>query len=92
MSEKEQFEMEEEPLVPAFRKELRAVMERILREELHAALKVEPYGRSDERMGYRHGSEERSLLTSLGSSEFSMPRGRIQTEDGSAKEWQSGLL
>lgn len=74
MSEKEQFEMEEEPLVPAFRKELRAAMERILREELHAALKVEPYGRSDERMGYRHGSEERSLLTSLGSSEFSMPR------------------
>jgi len=92
MSEKEQFEIEEEPLVPAFRKELRAAMKRILREELYAALQAEPYVRSDERIGYRHGSEERSLLTSLGSSGFSMPRGRLLSEDGSAKEWQSGLL
>jgi len=82
MSGKEQFEMEEEPLVPAFRKELRDAIEPILRVELHAALKAEPYARSDERKGYRHGSEERGLLTSLGPSEFSMPRGRLLSEDG----------
>ena len=67
-------------------------MERILREELYAALQAEPYVHSIARKGYRHGSEERRLLTSIGASTFDMPRARILAEDGSAKEWRSALL
>ena len=92
MSAKKRLEKEEEPLVSAFRKELRSAMERVLRAELRAALDAEPYARSEERKGYRHGSEERGILTSLGPSEFKMPRGRIKVQDGTEEEWRSFLI
>lgn len=82
MSEKKRLENEEEPLVAAFREELRSAMERVLRAELQAALEAEPYARS----------EERGITTSLGSSKFKIPRGRIKAEDGSMEEWRSFLI
>jgi transposase-like protein len=38
--------------------------------------------------GYRHGSRERTLTTSLGPATFAMPRARLEAEDGTTREWQ----
>ena len=39
--------------------------------------------------GYRHGSRERTLTTSLGPATIPMPRARIQAADGTTAEWRS---
>jgi putative transposase len=41
------------------------------------------------RRGYRHGTRERTLTTSLGPTTVAMPRARVQQPDGSTTEWQS---
>ena len=41
------------------------------------------------RQGYRHGSRERTLTTSLGPATIPMPRARIQAADGTTAEWRS---
>ena len=43
------------------------------------------------RQGYRHGTRERTLTTSLGPTTFAMPRARLRTAEGAA-EWRSELV
>jgi putative transposase len=44
------------------------------------------------RTGYRHGTRDRTLTTSLGPTTFAMPRARVVTPEGGATEWRSELV
>jgi transposase-like protein len=44
------------------------------------------------RQGYRHGTRERTLTTSLGPTTFAMPRARVRTPAGPIAEWRSELV
>ena len=55
-----------DPLSAAIRGEMRSLVERLIREELVAALGAEPYERTPERRGYQHSPRERTITTGLG--------------------------
>jgi transposase-like protein len=86
-----------EPLGPdalsdAIRSKVRGFIRELIVEELDAALGAGNYERSGARRGYRHGTEERTLGTSLGPVELDVPRARLKQPDGSSKEWRSRLI
>lgn len=90
---------EEDPLTEAIRGEIRRTVETILQEELEAALGAKAYERIAQRCGYRNGSEERQLTTSLGKTTLAVPRGRLFSHrdpeggsQGKTAEWHSSLL
>jgi transposase-like protein len=70
------------------RERVRATLEKIVDEELEAALGAAPSARVGERCGYRHGTRPRTLTTSLGPTTITMPRARLRTAEG-VTEWQS---
>ena len=75
------------------RARVRTTIEAIVQEELDAALGAEKSARVGEtRQGYRHGSRERTLTTSLGPATIQMPRARIQAADGTTAEWRSATV
>ena len=75
------------------RRRARGLIEAIVEEELAAALGAAPSSRvGPARQGYRHGTRERTLTTSLGATTFAMPRGRVQTATDATTEWQSTLV
>ena len=75
------------------RARVRTTIEAIVQGELDAALGAEKSARVGEtRQGYRHGSRERTLTTSLGPATIQMPRARIQTSDGTTAEWRSATV
>ena len=55
-----------DPLSEALRSDLRERVERIIREELRAALGAGPYERPPERRGYLHSPRTRTLTTASG--------------------------
>jgi putative transposase len=73
--------------------EVRAAIERAVREELDAVL-GHRYVRLDpeERAGYRHGARTRTLTGPTGPVELSVPRARVFTEEGGSEEWRSRLV
>jgi transposase-like protein len=74
----------------AMRLRIRDTIEELVKEELDAALGAQKSARVGERrQGYRHGTRERTLTTSLGPATFAMPRARIQQADGMRTEWRS---
>jgi len=89
----------EEKGVPAFgadsiemamRQRIRETIEELVKEELDAALGASKSARvGEQRQGYRHGTRNRTLTTSLGPATFAMPRARIQQADGRRTEWRS---
>lgn len=80
-------------LSAALRGELRALVERLIREELVEALGAERYERTPERRGYQHSPRERTITTGLGPVTLTVPRGRLfTTPEGGAVEWRSELL
>ena len=71
----------------------RTLIGEIVEEELKAALGAARSARIGEtRQGYRHGTRERTLTTSLGPTTFSMPRARLVTGDKTSAEWRSQLV
>lgn len=77
-------------LEQAMRLRIRATIEELVKEELDAALGATKSARvGEQRQGYRHGTRERTLTTSLGPTPFAMPRARIQQADGTRAEWRS---
>ncbi len=78
-------------LSAALRGELRAVVERMIREELAGALGAGRYERTADRRGYQHSPRERTITTGLGPVPLTMPRGRLFTAEG-GQEWRSELL
>lgn len=75
------------------RRRARGLIDVIVEEELEAALGAAESARvGPARQGYRHGTRERTLTTSLGPTTFAMPRARVRTADGATAEWRSELV
>ena len=74
------------------RERIRATIEEIVEEELAAALGAGRSSRVEERRGYRHGTRERTLTTTLGPATFEMPRARVAAADGVRTEWRSETI
>jgi hypothetical protein len=75
------------------RTRIRETIEAIVEEELEAALGAETSARvGAARQGYRHGTRERTLTTSLGPTTFTMPRARVTASDGTTTEWRSATV
>jgi transposase-like protein len=89
----EGFEWGADLIEAEIRTRIRSLIEGIVAEELEAALGA---GKSQRvggaRSGYRHGSRERQLTTSLGPTTIMMPRARLQDEDGQESEWHSRVI
>jgi transposase-like protein len=73
------------------RERIREVIETLVEEELSEALGAGRSARVQPRRGYRHGSRERMLTTSLGETRFAMPRARVR-EAGVVAEWRSQVV
>jgi transposase-like protein len=72
------------------RTRIRETIEMVVEQELEAALSAAPSARVGEtRQGYRHGTRERTLTTSLGPTTIEMPRARVRQADASTAEWRS---
>jgi putative transposase len=75
------------------RERVRAAIEAIVEEELEAALGASRSARvGDHRQGYRHGSRERQLPTSLGTTALRVPRARLEQPGGETTEGRSRVL
>jgi putative transposase len=74
------------------RHRIRETIEAVLAEELAAAIGAAPSERSDDRRGYRNGTQERTVVTECGSATLAIPRGRIDGDDGTTHEWRSEML
>ena len=75
------------------RRRARGLIDAIVEEELEAALGAAASARvGPARQGYRHGTRERTLTTSLGPTTFAMPRARVMTSEGTTGEWRSELV
>lgn len=71
---------------------VREAIEAVIEEELTEILGGDRYERSEDRRGYRNGSQERAVTTSIGTRTLRLPRARVATADGSTKEFRSELL
>ena len=67
-------------------------IETVFEEELDAALGTSRYERSEERRGYRNGHQPRRVTTATGTAELSVPRARLEGEDGKTEEFRSEIL
>src|SRR5579864_7230924 len=77
----------------AIRQRARMLIDAIVEEELEATLGAAPSARVGmSRQGYRHGSRDRTLTTSLGPTTFAMPRARVVAPEGGTAEWRSALV
>jgi len=80
-----------DPLEDAVRGQVRALIERLLEEELEAALGRSRYARGLAAKGRRNGHRERRLDTTFGPMVLAVPRARL-ADDGGEHEWKSALL
>jgi putative transposase len=77
----------------AMRLRIRDTIEELVKQELDAALGAVKSARvGDTRQGYRHGTRERTLTTSLGPTTIAMPRARMQRGDETSTEWRSDTV
>jgi len=76
----------------AIRARIREAIELVIDEELEDALGARSYGRSTDRRGYRNGSQERSLVSEHGPVTLTVPRARLEHEDGTTGEWHSAVV
>jgi len=73
------------------RDRVRAVLCEVVQEEMTAFLGAGSYARTEARRGYRNGSKSRTLTTSWGPTELTVPRAVIF--DGERRwEWQSRIV
>ena len=75
-------------LSEAIRSHIRGAILRIADEELSAFIGAKAYARTRDRRGYRNGSKPRSLTTSVGKTDFMMPRAVLFN----GNEWQSTMI
>jgi transposase-like protein len=74
----------------AMRLRIRDTIEELVQQELDAALGAVKSARVGEtRQGYRHGTRERALTTSLGPTTIAMPRARMRGAEEPSGEWRS---
>jgi len=89
----EGFEWGGDTIEAEIRERVRRMIEAIIEEELESALGA---GRSQRvgtaRTGYRHGTRQRQLTTSLGKTTIQLPRARLKSADGAESEWHSRTI
>ena len=73
------------------RERMRQAIEVTLEEELAIALGAAPGERTEGRLGYRHGTQVRRVVTEAGPKDLAIPRGRI-LQEGASREWRSQVL
>ncbi|MEK6689070.1 MAG: IS256 family transposase [Gemmatimonadota bacterium] len=71
---------------------VREAIEAAVESELTMALGRAAWERAAAATGYRHGTIQRTLVTSAGPVALTVPRGRLQQPDGSTQEWRSRVL
>ena len=82
-----------DPIEDRLRVTVRATVEALFDEELAAFLGRIRDGRGrGARKGYRHGRRERELVGTFGAETVSVPRARIEGDDGRTTEWRSKAL
>jgi putative transposase len=81
-----------DPLEDAVRGQVRAFIERLLEEELEAALGRGRYARDQAATGHRNGHRERRLDPTFGPLLLAVPRARLADNDAGEREWKSALL
>jgi putative transposase len=81
-----------DPLEEAVRGQVRALIERLLEEEVEAALGRGRYERGMAGKGHRNGHRERRLDTTFGPLVLAVPRARLADDDAGEREWKSALL
>src|SRR5713101_6260574 len=75
-----------------FRRHIREALDIALAEELAAALASDRHERTERRCGYRNGTVERTITTPDGTRTVTVPRGRVESQDGATREFHSQLL
>jgi len=78
-----------ESLEELIRAHVRDFIEEVVEDEVAEAIDRTRYARGGQ--GYRNGHRERTLLTTMGEVEISVPRARILTEDGE-REFHSPMM
>ncbi len=82
-----------DPIEDRLRANIRATIEAVFEEELEGVLGRCRYGREGVgQKGYRNGHRDRDIIGTFGSEKISVPRARIQDEDGKVSEWHSKAL
>jgi putative transposase len=81
-----------DPLEDAVRGQVRAFIERLLEEELEAALGRGRYARDRSAKGHRNGHRQRRLDTTFGPLLLAVPRARLADDAAGEREWKSALL
>lgn len=74
------------------RARIREAIELVIEEELEEALGTKSYGRSAARRGYRNGTQERPVVSEYGPVRLTVPRARLELEDGTTGEWHSEVV
>lgn len=70
---------------------VRQAIEHLVDAELGAVLGP-PYARGGPRVGYRHGSKVRTIISPVGAVTLTVPRARLQAGADAATEWQSQVV
>jgi hypothetical protein len=82
-----------DPIEDRLRQNIRATIEALFEEELAAFIGRCRYDRGRGlKKGYRHGHRERQLVGTFGTETISVPRARIENEEGRITEWRSSAL
>jgi transposase-like protein len=83
----------DDPIEDRLRQNIRATIEALFEEELAAVIGRCRYDRSGgSKKGYRHGHRDRQLVGTFGTETVSVPRARIENEEGKITEWRSRAL
>lgn len=82
-----------DPIEDRLRANIRTTIEAVFEEELDGFLGRLRYSReSGAAKGYRHGTRERQITGTFGTETVSVPRARVEGEDGKVHEWRSKAL
>ena len=82
-----------DPIEDRLRRTVRTTIEAMFEEELAEFIGRCRYGRGGAtKKGYRHGHRVRQFLGTFGTETVSVPRARIEDENGKITEWRSRAL
>ena len=82
-----------DPIEDRLRANIRGTIEAVFTEELDSFLGRLRYGReAGAAKGYRHGQRDRQITGTFGTETISVPRARVENEEGKMREWRSKAL
>ena len=82
-----------DPIEDRLRANIRGTIEAVFTEELDSFLGRLRYGReAGAAKGYRHGQRDRQITGTFGTETISVPRARVENEEGKVREWRSKAL